>query len=935
MVQGIEVTENRIKKIQWMHSLRGLACIVVFLSHIIAIDTNIGDYASGCGKIGAWFFMLLSGFLLIYPHLTDTEDETNSFKSFLKKNVVSYYIKKAIRILPALFIALVLGLLLRLYDIQDTVSLLTFKGGWGHFWYISVIIKFYIISPIFIFFYVLLKRYFKRYMIMYILLMSSVIIFFSLFYKYTDYIENSIRLVWFIPTFALGILLACIYQGVKDEEYKRYDFIILLITLLICSQTPLLRKILFGIEPSSYLQNKYINISICLCLIILCVKRSRILKKSLEKSKLLCFIADYSLEIYLFHYIVLLKCNELFSGNTVACALATIVISLFFSIIINRSLAYVNKHFHKWIVAVSFLCLFLFIFIGRIIVNDNNEIKDRLYVPTMINRINNDYFIVDCWHSRIIYSDSLSIDLRYWKCLTDEEYIGGHTVCSDGELILADNTDNSQILVYKKDNGGYKRTQTFYNVKGRPHFIVYDDKRHLFYAVASLEAKIYVFENANGILKLSRIDKLMEIEESYVRSISVIEDKLYCVSGPGCINEYIIGDSGFTFEKTYNVPDKYVGMNQIVKIEDYYYITINTDSNGSVDATTIFRCKDLCEIEEGKEEDLYEKFGFVGQPYFITNFDNEYYITEISADCGNGIKKFVVSSNEISSIKTVYYWQGVLNESRDLYNERENHKNFGEKELVDLFIFSGQSNMSGKGDSTQAPKVIKGYEYRSISNPDILNDISEPFGIFENKEDGINDTWENMSVYRKKGSMVSAFANAYYKLTGIPIVGVSASEGNTTVSDWLPGSKRYTDLVDRIDKAKKFITESDKYVLNKTYIVWCQGESDGDIGTTQEQYSNMLKEFVDSLIDNKLAEHCFLIEIGEKNDENPISYKSIRDAQEELCNDYKSLTKISSFYGLLDKGMMIDEYHYTQDGYNLVGEEAGNNAGMYVLGIEP
>lgn len=35
-------------------------------------------------------------------------------------------------------------------------------------------------------------------------------------------------------------------------------------------------------------------------------------------------------------------------------------------------------------------------------------------------------------------------------------------------------------------------------------------------------------------------------------------------------------------------------------------------------------------------------------------------------------------------------------------------------------------------------------------------------------------------------------------------------------------------------------------------------------------------------------------------------------------------------------GLMKDSYHYTQNGYNLVGEEAGENAGYYSdTGLEP
>ena len=59
----------------------------------------------------------------------------------------------------------------------------------------------------------------------------------------------------------------------------------------------------------------------------------------------------------------------------------------------------------------------------------------------------------------------------------------------------------------------------------------------------------------------------------------------------------------------------------------------------------------------------------------------------------------------------------------------------------DLIVFSGQSNMAGRGCvSEQWPQRAAivtegaGYEYRAISAPDILSEVIEPFGVNENKE---------------------------------------------------------------------------------------------------------------------------------------------------------------------------------------------------------
>ena len=65
---------------------------------------------------------------------------------------------------------------------------------------------------------------------------------------------------------------------------------------------------------------------------------------------------------------------------------------------------------------------------------------------------------------------------------------------------------------------------------------------------------------------------------------------------------------------------------------------------------------------------------------------------------------------------------------------------------VDLFLFMGQSNMAGRGIVNQtwteaAPAVLPGagYEFRAVTDPTRLYEMSEPFGVNENREDGIKE----------------------------------------------------------------------------------------------------------------------------------------------------------------------------------------------------
>lgn len=128
------------------------------------------------------------------------------------------------------------------------------------------------------------------------------------------------------------------------------------------------------------------------------------------------------------------------------------------------------------------------------------------------------------------------------------------------------------------------------------------------------------------------------------------------------------------------------------------------------------------------------------------------------------------------------------------------------------------------------------------------------------------------------------------------------------------------------------MNESSDYLLENVYIVWCQGESDGDAQTLAEDYYYNLNSFCNTLVEQGIVDHCFIIAIGQNGNDAHL-YDEIRAMQLKLCEDNQYCTLVSdSFYSMKDAGHMIDEYHYSQKGYNIVGEEAGKNVGKYALG---
>ena len=252
------------------------------------------------------------------------------------------------------------------------------------------------------------------------------------------------------------------------------------------------------------------------------------------------------------------------------------------------------------------------------------------------------------------------------------------------------------------------------------------------------------------------------------------------------------------------------------------------------------------------------------------------------------------------------------------------------EKTVDLFLFMGQSNMAGRGivnkaHNEGAPELIQGagYEYRAVSSPDRLYEISEPFGRRENRKEGIDDG--NM----KTGSMVTAFVNAYYRKTGIPIVGISASKGGSRIDMWQPGGGFLKDTISRLDAAVEFLN-ANHYAVRHKFMLWCQGESDGDISKTGEQYRREFEKMLDAMLAAGI-EKCFLIRIGHYNGSGRQDYGGIMAVQEEIADTNENVVMVSKSFGEMKaRGLMKDDFHYFQEAYNFVGKEAGENTAAYV-----
>ena len=276
----------------------------------------------------------------------------------------------------------------------------------------------------------------------------------------------------------------------------------------------------------------------------------------------------------------------------------------------------------------------------------------ELSVPTYLEKVDDTYFLVDCYHNQVIYHDNLNDPLSEWTVMTDE-IDKGHTLASDGTVYLIDDTERNRILVFEKMDDTYIHTQTFSDIGDRPHYVIYDEPTDTFYAWSSMSGEMYLFRhNADDSrMYLTEIRRIESLNHIYVRSFTIIGNEIYFVSGNASILRADL--DSFEILETYPVPDCMAGMIQLTLIQDYFYITVSTDITGNQDYATILRTQDLSSLAEGGYEDIYHYFIGGGTPYYITELNNTFYLTEHRLP-GHSLWSFQVNNNEIINIEPVY-----------------------------------------------------------------------------------------------------------------------------------------------------------------------------------------------------------------------------------------------------------------------------------------
>lgn len=75
--------------------------------------------------------------------------------------------------------------------------------------------------------------------------------------------------------------------------------------------------------------------------------------------------------------------------------------------------------------------------------------ENHIYLPTYFTKIDDQYFIVDAGHYRVLYSDDVKKPIFRWKTL-DTDFYNPHSLAGHDGTLVADDTLNSRLKVYRR-----------------------------------------------------------------------------------------------------------------------------------------------------------------------------------------------------------------------------------------------------------------------------------------------------------------------------------------------------------------------------------------------------------------------------------------------------------------------------------------------------
>jgi hypothetical protein len=294
------------------------------------------------------------------------------------------------------------------------------------------------------------------------------------------------------------------------------------------------------------------------------------------------------------------------------------------------------------------------------------EWQKRLFTPTYIAKFGKWWFIVSCWHHRVIYSANLDAPIGEWRDLVDGARRTGkgtlphepiklpHSITTDGKGLLVVESSvgcsdgaNHSVVVYRLANDANDDAEPEFqqevtlckgNTARRPHRVEYYARTSEYFVYLTNPGTLarVKFDASQQRLGESTCTRLPFMKGVYARSFTVRsgsdpaaaaqseDDVMYITAGPSVINAVSLAGSKLKHVGAYSVRPLGFSkgtMNDLQFIDGWWYAT-STRPCGIVRFKELHTMRPLESLTKGlgmcRPIDMKATRCTTGTPYFVT-----------------------------------------------------------------------------------------------------------------------------------------------------------------------------------------------------------------------------------------------------------------------------------------------------------------------------
>ena len=279
--------------------------------------------------------------------------------------------------------------------------------------------------------------------------------------------------------------------------------------------------------------------------------------------------------------------------------------------------------------------------------------RSSVYAPTFIDYIDGKWILVDCWHSRILWSKHLISDVTRWHVFDNR--FSSHSVAYDlKKYWVTEDTEHGRIVFYTFSNDAFHQVGDLGNLGKRTHRIRYDKKSDSFMLLSAASGdfwRIKIQKNHPKIINHVNIKKYLNPHSGdfEIRTFTIHDNMIYFVSSISTPEILVTkDDSKLTFIKKIPVPDDLSNMQEIYFFNDGTVFV-------SSDYKKVVLLKNIEDISFAKNQ--YKKFKFLSSPYWISMYHGVYFIPELGYKNGddelglNGVSVWSYSNMNLKKLR--------------------------------------------------------------------------------------------------------------------------------------------------------------------------------------------------------------------------------------------------------------------------------------------